>query len=318
MSQAANSIRIGTRGSELARWQAEHVAQMLRAVYPGIQVLIQVIRTRGDAVLDKPLPQIGGKGVFTAEIEAALRACQIDLAVHSLKDLPTDPPDGLAIGAIPARENVADVLVSRFNVGLADLPNAQTIGTSSRRRAAQILAARPDLRIVDLRGNIPTRLEKALQLEGPYGGAVMAYAGLARLRRLDAVAQVLPLDLILPAPGQGALAVQCRDDAPSRELLAPLNDAPTRLAVSAERAFLAGLGGGCALPIAAAGELAEGRLSLRGRVLSPDGSRRIDVASTIDLPEQDVDQLAACMGLGYQLAGDALRQGAALLLDETA
>lgn len=318
MSQPSGAVRIGTRGSQLARWQAEHVAQMLRAAYPDIQVETRVIRTRGDATLDTPLPEIGGKGVFTAEIEDALRTGEIDLAVHSLKDLPTEEPAGVVIGAVPARENVSDVLVSRFNVRLDAIPYGQTIGTSSRRRAAQILAARPDLRIIDIRGNVPTRLDKALQHEGPYGGAVLAYAGLARLRRLDAVSQVLPLELMLPAPGQGAIAIQCRDDAQSRAMVDLLDDRTTRMAVTAERAFLEGLGGGCALPIGAYGELSGHQLRLRGRVLSPDGTRQIEVAGQADLPREMAERAAAAYQLGRELAGEALSQGAAALLEETA
>jgi len=315
VSDLSALVRIGTRGSELARWQADHVSQMLQAAYPGIGVDIQIIRTRGDAVLDTPLPQIGGKGVFTAEIEAALRAGQIDLAVHSLKDLPTENPAGLTIGAIPARENVSDALISRFNVTLADLPAKAAIGTSSRRRAAQLLNLRPDMTILDIRGNVPSRVNKAFDNGQPYSAIVLAYAGLARLRRLDVVSEVLTPDVMLPAPGQGALAIQCRDDDESLALLAPLDDAASRLAVTAERAFLAGLGGGCSVPIAALGKLSDGRLTLRGRVLSLDGRRRIDATDGCDLPGDYGDQLATADQLGRALAEDALNMGAGDLLE---
>ncbi|HVU13868.1 MAG TPA: hydroxymethylbilane synthase [Phototrophicaceae bacterium] len=302
------TVRLGTRGSALARWQTDHVAALLKAAHPDVHVEVEVITTQGDRVIDKPLAQVGGKGVFTAELEAALRSGAIDFAVHSLKDLPTDSPDGLTIGAIPERANPSDVLVSRDGFTLVTLPQSARVGTSSRRRAAQLLHLRPDLQILDIRGNVDTRIRKAL--DGGYEAILLAFAGLERLGRLEAISQQLSLDDMLPAPGQGALAVQCRDEAASLDLLAPIRHAATTSAVTAERAFLAGLGGGCSLPIAAYAEVDGATLYLRGRVNSPDGKQQIDVKLT-----GQVDQAET---LGYGLADQALAQGAAALLESRA
>lgn len=316
MTDYPETVRIGTRGSELALWQAEHVAGLLRAAYPAALVEIVVFTTRGDRVLDTPLPLIGGKGLFTAELEAALRDGEIDLAVHSLKDLPTDDPDGLTVGAVVERATVNDVLVSRSGAVLDELPEGATVGTSSRRRAAQLLNRRPDLRVADIRGNVPTRISKALAPDGPYDAVVLACAGLERLGRLDVVSEVLPLDVMLPAPGQGALGIQCRDEAGSLALLRPLNHAETRVAVTAERAFLAALGGGCAVPIAAYAHVEAGRVHLRGRVSALDGSRRIDV-SISGAVQQEAGGLrrAEAARLGQTLAREALRRGAGDILE---
>jgi hydroxymethylbilane synthase len=308
-------VRIGTRGSDLARWQAGHVASLLRAAYPGLEIETTIIRTRGDEVIDKPLPEIGGKGVFTAEIERALAAGEIDVAVHSLKDLPTDDPEGLTIGAVPARENVADVLVSRGGKALASLPAGSAVGTGSLRRAAQLLSHRPNLVTLDIRGNVPTRIDKAIDPSGPYDAIILAYAGLARLGRLSAASDTLPLEIMLPAPGQGALGIQCRDDAESRALLDPLNDEPTLLAVTAERSFLAGLGGGCSVPVAAWADQANGQLSLHGRVLAADGTRRIDVTASRKLPAERAGRLQTAREMGHELAQIAMGQGAARLIE---
>jgi hydroxymethylbilane synthase len=307
---SAQEFRLGTRSSDLALWQTNHVRQLIRDAWPGIEVVVETFSTKGDQILDKPLPLIGGKGLFTAELEAALKGRAIDAAVHSLKDLPTETPAMLALGAIPERANPADALVSRGGLTLGNLPLGATVGTSSRRRAAQLLNARPDLRIADLRGNVPTRIRKALDPDGPYDAVVLAYAGLQRLERLDVISQVLPLELMLPAPGQGALAVQCRDEAQSLELLAPLNHQSTRAAVTAERSFLAGLGGGCAVPIAAYAELSGDEIRLHGRVAGLDGSRQIDVTGRAPVAE--------ALSLGSQLAGEALALGAAELLEAAA
>jgi hydroxymethylbilane synthase len=303
-------LRMGTRGSALARWQTDHVAARLQEAWPGLEVEIIVLRTQGDRVLDKPLPMIGGKGLFTAELEEALHAGEIDLAVHSLKDLPTEITAGLALGAIPERAAVHDVLVSRSGSRLAELPAGATIGTSSRRRAAQIRHRFPQLNMADIRGNVDTRVRKAQEPDGPYDAIVLARAGLERLAHADAITEILALDLMLPAPGQGALAVQCRDDQVLRTLLAPLDHAATRAAVEAERGFLAGLGGGCAVPIAALGiiERSGGKevLRLTGRVTALDGSHQIEVTLAGDPGE--------ARGLGERLAKMARDEGAALLL----
>ncbi len=305
MRDQRGPLRLGTRGSALALWQTHYVVDLLRAAWPNLTCEVVVLRTQGDRMIDAPLPRLGGKGVFTAELEAALRDGDIDLAVHSLKDLPTELPAGLALGAVPQRAEAADALVSRQGHTLETLPQGAAVGTSSLRRAAQLLYRRPDLRLLDVRGNVDTRLRKALAADGPYDALLLAQAGLTRLGRADAIAQVLPLDVMLPAPGQGALAIQCRDEASTLALLAPLNHTPTRQAVTAERAFLTRLGGGCAVPVAAYAVVTEGRLSLRGRVTAPDGSRQIDVAL-----EGVADDAAA---LGARLAESALAQGAAAL-----
>ena len=303
-------IRLGTRGSALARWQTDHVAALLQAAHPGLSVEVEVITTQGDRVLDKPLPNIGGKGVFTAELEAALRSGQIDYAVHSLKDLPTESPNGLTIGAIPLRADPADVLVSRESFSLKNLPMGAAVGTSSRRRAAQLLHLRPDLRLLDIRGNVDTRIRKALDGAGDYDAILLAYAGLERLGKLDAVTERLSFEEMMPAPGQGALAIQCRDEAESVNLLATIQHEATTACVNAERAFLAGLGGGCSLPIAAYAEIKEDGLLLRGRVNSPDGRQQIDVRGE--------GSISAALEIGDQLAQDALDKGAAALLESLA
>jgi len=310
MDEARGSLRLGTRGSALARWQTDYVAGLLVAAWPELTCEVIVFRTQGDRVLDTPLPLIGGKGLFTAELEAALRSGDIDLAVHSLKDLPTELPPGLVLGAVPQRAEATDVLVSRSGHTLDTLPLNSVIGTSSRRRAAQLLHLRPDLRILDVRGNVETRVRKVLAADGPYDALLLAHAGLARLGHADVISQALPAEIMLPAPGQGALGVQCRDEPGILDLLAPLNHAPTRRVVEAERAFLAGLGGGCAVPIAAYATAEGEQLRLRGRVTAPDGSRQIDVS--IDGPAADAAQL------GARLAETALAEGAGEILRSVA
>lgn len=301
--------RIGTRGSALALWQANYVRELLQDAWPGLTVEIEIITTHGDKILDTPLPQIGGKGVFTEELEAALRAGGIDLAVHSLKDLPTDPSPGLTVGAVPAREDPRDALVSRGGHTLARLPAGASVGTSSVRRSAQLLLARPDLRLVDLRGNVDTRIRKAQAPSGPYDAIVLARAGLMRLGRDEVISEILPIETLLPAPGQGALGIQCRDDTSSLRLLAPLTHVETAMAVTAERAFLAGLGGGCATPVGAYAIVEGDQLLLHGRVCAPDGSRQVDVSL-----QAPASSKGAAM-LGEQLARQALAAGAQALFE---
>ncbi|WP_309715752.1 hydroxymethylbilane synthase [Armatimonas sp.] len=295
-------LRFGTRGSKLARWQTDHVLLLL----PEGSGEIEVIQTKGDRVLDTPLPLIGGKGLFTAELEAALHANTIQCAVHSLKDLPTEQPDGLALGAILKRAPVGDALISRSGKSLIDLPQNATVGTSSHRRAAQLLRARPDLQLLDIRGNVDTRIQKALDPNGPYDAILLAHAGLERLGYDTVITQILPFDVMLPAPGQGAIAVQCRDDAEIIAALAPLHDLATAQAVTAERAFLAALGGGCSLPLAAYAHIQNNTLTLTARVLSLEGTRCIEVTGTASPTDADA--------LGAQLAAEAKAQGATELL----
>lgn len=304
--------RLGTRASALARWQTDHVKGLLIKAWPTLKVEIQLMQTKGDQILGKPLPEIGGKGLFTEELEQALRAKTIDFAVHSLKDLPTESPEMLTLGAIPKRANCADVLVSRNRYTLDTLPKRATLGTSSLRRAAQLLHYRPDLRIINIRGNVDTRVQKALDPAGPYDAILMAYAGLSRLDMLHVVSQLVPCEYILPAPGQGALAVQCRMEQACLELVQPLNHEPSQMAVEAERSFLAGLGGGCAVPIAAWATTESLQLHLRGRVTAMDGSKQIDVEASLD-GRQGYD-LPAVNQLGHDLAQKALQKGAAEIL----
>ena len=302
-----STFTLGSRKSELALWQTNHVKDLLLQSWPGLEVEVITFVTEGDRVLEKPLPLIGGKGVFTAELEAKIDEGTIDAAIHSLKDLPVDSPKGLALGAVPERENPADVLVSRRGLELETLPHGATVGTSSNRRAAQILYSRPDLKVLDIRGNVPTRIRKALDPEGAYDAIVLAYAGLTRLGRLDVITQILSFDQMMPAPGQGALGVQCRDEKQSLRLLSPLDHRSSSAAVSAERSFLQGLGGGCAMPIAAYGTVSGDQLSLVGRVIAEDGSTKIDVKGS--------GSINSAQDLGRRLAHEALDEGASALLE---
>ncbi len=300
---------LGTRASTLARWQTDYVREQLQTAWSGLEIRTQVITTRGDQTLDTPLPLIGGKGVFTAELESALYGHEIDFAVHSLKDLPTENPSRLTIGAIPIRAHPGDALISRAGYTLMTLPHGAAVGTSSHRRAAQILHRRPDLRMIDIRGNIDTRIRKALDPKGSYDAIVLAVAGLERLGQTQVITERLAFDNMLPAPGQGALGVQCRDDSESLKWLAPLNHLSTEVAVIAERAFLAALGGGCSLPVGAYAEIDDHKLILRGRVTALDGRQQIDATLS-----GSVDPVSAHQ-LGADLAQMALDKGVARLLE---
>jgi hydroxymethylbilane synthase len=304
---ATRPLTFGARGSALARWQTDSVTRRLRAAWPALNCQTKLFTTSGDKIIDKPLPEIGGKGLFTEELENALRSGEIDIAVHSLKDLPIDDAPGLVLGAIGEREDARDVLIARGGQTLITLPQGARVGTSSLRRAAQLLAARPDLTLLPLRGNVDTRIRKAAS--GDYDAIVLAAAGVLRLGLAAHITEYLPLDLMLPAPGQGAMAVQCRaDDSTVRELLAAIEHAPTRAAVTAERAFLNALGGGCSAPVAAyaASNLQSliSSLQLIGLVASLDGRRLIRVSG------EGIDPLV----LGAELARAALAQGAEDLL----
>jgi hydroxymethylbilane synthase len=298
----------GTRGSALARYQTNLVEGMLRGHYPNLITQTIIFSTKGDQELSKPLPEIGGKGLFTAELEAALNNHAIDLAVHSLKDLPTEDSPGLTIGAILPRENPADVLVSRSKYTLDELPPKATVGTSSLRRQAQLLAQRPDLNIISLRGNVDTRIKKALDPHGPYDAVILAAAGLKRVGLAEHITEQLSFEVMLPAPGQGAIAVQCRaDDTATLEKLAELNDIPTQQAVLAERTFLAGLGGGCSIPVGALGKVDNNVLYVEGIIANPTGQPliRVNHAGPATKPEQ----------IGQTLAEQALQQGAREILE---
>jgi hydroxymethylbilane synthase len=300
-------MRIGTRRSALALWQTHHVHDQLLAHYPNLAVEIVHMTTTGDRVIDKPLPDIGGKGVFTQELEDALRAAEIDLAVHSLKDLPTEMPPEFVLGAILARANPFDALISRAGHTLASLPGSATVGTSSLRRRAQLLAHRPDLKTESLRGNVDTRLRKVG--DGLYDAIILAVAGLERMERADMISDVIDAQIMLPAPGQGAVAVQCRaEDTDTLARLAALDDFPTRAAVTAERAFLQTLEAGCRLPVSAYAVLDGDTLRLIGRVSGLDGMRTITVHGEARVSE--------AFDLGARLAGDAIVLGAGALLAE--
>jgi hydroxymethylbilane synthase len=265
------TIIVGTRASALALVQTEQIVAALQALHPGRDFTIRHITTHGDRVLDRSLTAIGGKGVFVKEIEDALLAGTIDLAVHSLKDLPTEQPAGLLVAAVPERADPRDVLATRDGARLAELSQGARLGTSSLRRSVQLRALRPDLQIADIRGNVDTRLRKLD--EGQYDGIVLAAAGLSRLGLGQRAVELFDPQVFVPAPAQGALALELRaDDAELCSLLAPLDHAPTHAAVTAERAFLCGLGGGCDMPIGAyARQLQDGRLALRAMRADPDG-----------------------------------------------
>ncbi|MDF1499634.1 MAG: hydroxymethylbilane synthase [Anaerolineales bacterium] len=299
MISASPLLTIATRPSQLARWQADFVAEALSAHHSNLDVRIKVITTRGDKTLDQPLPEIGGKGIFTQELEAELLGGGVDLAVHSLKDLPVDDPPGLCLGAILQREDPRDVLISRSGASLADLAAGSVVGTSSPRREAQVRALRPDLQIMPIRGNVETRIRKVT--DGEYDAAVMAAAGVIRLGLEQHVREYFSLDQILPAPGQGALAVQVRcEDKRVLTLLDPIESESIRHPVQAERFFLAGLGGGCSAPVGAFAEVHDGAIHLTGFVGSLEGTQVIRVHAEGEDPEE----------LGMRLANQALGQGA--------
>jgi hydroxymethylbilane synthase len=305
MTSVVGAIRLGTRASRLARVQTDLVRKALARLDPTVEFRSIEITTEGDRDLRTPLPEIGGKGVFTQELEQALKDGTIDLAVHSLKDVPVEPSPGLTLAAIGMREDPREVLIAAQGRTLATLPAGARVATCSTRRAAQLLVHRPDLQLAPLRGNVDTRVAKAQA--GEFDAIVIAAAGVHRLGLTSAVTEYLPLEIMLPAPGQGALAVQCReDDSAMLELLRGLEDTAARCATDAERAFLEGLGGGCAAPIAAFGEVVGGRLHLRGMVLSLDGRRQIRLAGEV--------RLADGRQLGLTLAAEALAKGAEELL----
>ena len=294
-------IRIGSRGSALALWQAEHVKSRLTGL--GHDVSITTITTTGDRVQDRRLDSIGGKGAFLKEIEEAMLAGEIDLAVHSLKDVPTALPEGLRLCAFLERADPRDALVSASGRPLAELPSGARLGTTSLRRQAQLRARRPDLVLTDLRGNVDTRLRRLR--EGAFDAILLAMAGVTRLGRASEVTEVLPADVMLPAPGQGAIALECRvSDSGMAKVAGELNHPATERCVAAERAFLAGLGGGCNVPLGAYAEEEGAALRLRGLVARADGSVRVDA----DRRGTDAE------ALGRALAEELLAKGAADLM----
>ena len=301
-----SKIIIGTRGSTLALWQTHWIQNNLQKLVPECRFEVRHIRTRGDKITDAPLAQIGGKGLFVKELELALLNGEIDMAVHSMKDMPTVLPDGLTIGAIAQRADPSDALVSHKGFKFAALPLDAKVGTSSLRRRAQLLHSRPDLNINNLRGNLDTRIAK-LKNEG-FDAIVLATAGLQRLGFDELITERLPYEICLPAVGQGAIGVEARDDDTELlELVKRINHFESAMAVTAERAMLADLGGGCQIPIAALGRVLKGKLSLEGLVASVDGSRVVRSSVCGDLSDADE--------LGKQLARKLLHLGAESILN---
>lgn len=306
MGEPQRVIRLGSRGSRLALWQAEHIGAEI-GTHTGRPVEITKIKTTGDRILDVPLARVGGKGLFVKEIEEALLTGKIDLAVHSMKDVPTDLPDRLVIAAITRREDPRDAFLSVKYNRLEDLPEGARVGTSSLRRQTQLLGLRPDLRIESLRGNLDTRIRK--MEEGIFDAVILAAAGIRRLGWEAKITQYLPPEVSLPAIGQGALGIEIRRDDPGTvEAVSFLDDRDTGLAVRAERGFLKRLEGGCQVPIACFGRTEGESIFLEGMVGRPDGSRilRDRARGSVDDPES----------LGVLLAESLLRRGAKEILDE--
>ena len=301
---------IGTRGSALALWQTDFVKGELEKCFPEASFAIRVIKTTGDKILDTSLSKIGDKGLFTRQIETALLDGEIDLAVHSLKDLPTVQPENLIIGAVSKRETPNDVFIAENYGSIDDLPQNARVATGSLRRRSQLLNYRPDLEIVEIRGNVPTRIEKFLASD--LDAMILAYAGVHRLNLDTHIKQIVPVEIMLPAVGQGVMAIERRqDDAEMAAMLAPLSDREVKLRVSSERAFLRSLEGGCQVPIGAFAEFEGGELLLRGFVGSLNGAIIIR-----DSLRGKISEINEAKSLGESLAQKVLQKGAAQILDE--
>ncbi|WP_370980450.1 hydroxymethylbilane synthase [Agaribacterium sp. ZY112] len=298
-------LRIATRKSALALWQAEFVKAELERFHPSLKVVLVPMTSKGDKILDVPLAKVGGKGLFVKELESAMLAGEADIAVHSMKDVPMEFPEGLCLGPICEREDPRDAFVSNRYQELADLPAGAVVGTSSLRRQAQLLALRPDLEITFLRGNVNTRLAKLDA--GEYEAIILAAAGLKRLQFADRIASYLSAEMCLPAGGQGAVGIELRSgDSATAELLAPLHHADTADRVIAERALNRRLEGGCQVPIGCYAELADGQLSMRALVAEPNGAEIIRAEATAPRAEAEA--------LGIKLAESLLEQGAGRIL----
>ncbi len=303
---SAPLIRIGTRASQLAQWQAHWVANQLRG--HGATVELLSITTSGDTQQRGPVAELGLQGVFTKEIQSAVLENRVDVAVHSLKDLPTDPVAGLVLAAVPKRENVADALVSNIAPSLAVLPQAARVGTGSLRRQSQLKILRPDLQVVGIRGNVDTRLRKLD--EGEYDAIILAAAGLQRLGLGERIVELLEPPQMLPAPGQGALGIECREeDVEVRKILARLEDADSRRTIEAEREMLALLHGGCSVPVGGWGRMEEGQLALDGLVANRDGTKVLRATAKGD-PTTAAE-------VGHRVAEQLLAQGAAEIIAES-
>lgn len=309
MSSNDQKLRIGSRGSELALWQTNWVKDTLLGLFPGLSVEITIIKTTGDKILDAPLAKIGDKGLFTKELEHAILEDRVDLAVHSLKDVPTAIPEGLSLAAISEREDVHDVFVAHPTSGIAsvaNLPTGSTIATGSLRRKSQLLHWRPDFNIVDIRGNVNTRMQKLEASD--WSGMILAKAGMVRLGWDHRISDILPFDRMLPAVGQGALAIETRsDDKPTRQYVEALHHRPTEIATTAERSLLRALEGGCQIPIGALGRVENGTLSLEAVVGSLDGKKII--RRSISGAQDEAN------ALGIKLAEQLLQAGARKILD---
>lgn len=309
----SRTIRIATRQSALAMWQAEYVQAELTRHFPNLTVELVPMVTQGDKILDTPLAKIGGKGLFIKELEVAMQAGQADLAVHSMKDVPMHFPDDFDLFAICPRENPLDAFVSNHYTSFAALPIGAVVGTSSLRRQAQLQAARPDIEFRDCRGNVNTRLQKLD--DGQYDAIILASAGLLRLGMPERIRQQIPATLSLPAVGQGAVGIECRcDDSELQTYLQALTCPQTNLRVRAERAMNTYLEGGCQVPIAGFAELDGQILSMRGLVASADGKQVLTSSGTTELQGSQQAQQAQAVALGEQLAKDLLAQGAASIL----
>lgn len=300
------TVRIGTRGSQLALWQANYIKGCIEQAFPEIQVEIITIKTTGDRITDRPLAMVGGKGLFVKEIENALLENRIDLAVHSMKDMPGELPPGLTIGAIPERENPFDVLISHDNRSFADYPKGAKIGTSSLRRGSQLKHKRPDLNILSIRGNLDTRLKKLKS--GEYDAIVLAAAGLRRLGQEKEISEYLTEDIMVPAVGQGALCIETREDDPKMApVMAALDHGPTRTCVEGERAFLKQIEGSCHIPVACFGEIVEDGVMFTAVVASEDGQEIIK--ETLTSPAD------AVIEKGRELAEKLLENGGKRILE---
>ena len=302
-----NILRIATRKSPLALWQAHYVSNMLQHHHPELKIELVTMVTQGDKILDTPLAKVGGKGLFVKELETGMLEGRADIAVHSMKDVPVEFPTGLRLAVICEREDPRDAFVSNNFATLEDLPQGARLGTSSLRRQSQIAALRPDLKIIDLRGNVNTRLKKLD--DGEYDAIILAAAGLKRLEFEDRITQYIDTDVCLPAIGQGAVGIECRsDDARVLNLIAPLNDNKTQIRITAERAMNERLQGGCQVPIAGYAEFEKGLIMMRGLVGQVDGKKIIrgDIAGPAENAEE----------LGIVLAEDLLSRGADKILNE--
>jgi hydroxymethylbilane synthase len=307
LSKMNRPVKIGTRGSKLALWQANWTKSFLETKFPSTPIELTIIKTQGDKILDVPLAKVGGKGLFVKEIEQALLAERIDIAVHSMKDMPAEIPEGLCIGAIPQRENPVDVFISRSGVPFKKLPASSVIGTSSLRRGAQLRHARADIVIQPIRGNLDTRLKK-LESEN-FDALVLAAAGVKRLNLEHKITEYLDATIMLPAIGQGALCVEIRKDDPIvGPMVAAMEHAPTRAIVSGERAFLRRLEGGCQVPIAGHGTIKNNSLTLTGLVADVDGALVIkgEKSGPIEFAET----------IGVDLAEELLDRGASEILEK--